>query len=481
MDRERKGMHRLIGSLSSLRVAVVFFVLSAILRGDLYLMGSYGLGGRGLVENVEKVYTVFITIAFVFLLRWLIADTPFMALRKYTVAPMLRTMINLVIFFGAAMYLLHELFGVDMLPLLTTSAVLTGIIALSLQDTIKNLFTGLWINTDRIVAKGDWVRVTDQNSGNEITGRVMEVTWRTTRLLTRENEYVFLPNKLLAEGILTNYTCPTPHLVLHMEVGAAYRHPPNKVKGVLRGVIESVPRAVDAALSEVWVSGYGDHAINYALRLRIDDFSMANNVRNEINTKIWYAFKRNSIEIPFPIRTVHMKEEPPGAHPDHIAKALSSIDFLAPLTGEELRVVGDSAHMEAFGPGERIINEGEEGDSCYFIESGGVEVLHGEGTGRRSVVAALGPGDFFGEMSLFTGEPRKATVTAVADTTCIVIGSHVFEGIFKNNPGMAERLSAVLARRTTELERSRADAAHKRPETEIKENILSKITSFFKL
>jgi branched-chain amino acid transport system substrate-binding protein len=73
---------------------------------------------------------------------------------------------------------------------------------------MKNLFTGLWINTDRSVAKGDWVKI----AGKE--GQIMEVTWRTTRLMTRENDCIYIPNRLLAEDLLENYTFPTPlHIV----------------------------------------------------------------------------------------------------------------------------------------------------------------------------------------------------------------------------------------------------------------------------
>ena len=274
-------------------------------------------------------------------------------------------------------------------PLLTTSAVLTGLLALSLQETLKNLFTGLWINTERIVAKGDWVKI----SGRE--GQIMEVTWRTTRLMTRENDCIYIPNRLLAEGLLENYTFPTPLHIVEVEIGTSYNDPPNKVKDVIIAVAKEIDGVLTKPEPEVWVEGYSDFSIVYKLRAWVDDFLAVPNVKSEINGKIWYAFRRNGIEIPFPVRVTYSRTEEKVSAEGAAASALRDIDLLSPLKEDELNRVAAFSRFEFFGADERVVRQGDSGDTCYLIRSGSVDVVLKDEAGDERFITNLKPGDFF--------------------------------------------------------------------------------------
>ena len=167
-----------------LAVVLLFSLVAAGFK-IIFIIGSDVLPGQG-ARIIDGAFILFTALAVMFFVRWVISDAPLAFLRHFTIVPLLRTLIGLILYFITAVYLLHRLVGIDLSPLLTTSAVITGIIALSLQETLKNLFTGIWINTERVVAKGDWVNI----AGKE--GRVMDVTWRTTRLMTFSNDYVYL-------------------------------------------------------------------------------------------------------------------------------------------------------------------------------------------------------------------------------------------------------------------------------------------------
>ncbi|MBI5598222.1 MAG: mechanosensitive ion channel [Deltaproteobacteria bacterium] len=462
--------------LKPLLTALALAVMAAALRAFLYIAEREGLDWPQAVSIADKAYTVFSTFGVVFLLRWLVADAPFNLLRRYTFAPLLRTFITLLFFFGALLFLLHRLLDINVLPLFTTSAVLTGIIALSLQDTIKNLFTGLWINMERVAAKGDWVKVADRE------GQVMDVTWRTTRLLTRENDYIFLPNRMLADGALENYTFPTPFHIVDINVTAGYDDPPNKVKDVLVEVASHTHGVVAEPAPVVWATGYGDSAIHYRLRVWINDYAIAPDVQSGLVSAIWYAFRRSHIEIPYPSRTIHYRRA--GGRPEgvDILASLRSIDFLRALGDAELERVADYARIEVFGHGEAIVREGEEGRTCYYIIAGDVDILH-RGHGPKGVLlTTLAAGGFFGEMSLLTGEKRNATAVAAKDTTCLVMESGAFRRIFNENSAVAERLSELLARRRAEHHefkskvKSRAEA-----QKEDEHNILAGIRRFFNI
>lgn len=462
--------------------ALVLFAASGAVSALLYAARKNGIQSPLLFNVGEKAITLFSALGVLFLIRWLVADAPFKFLQKYTAAPIAKTLINLLLYFGAAMFLLNKLLKINLMPLLTTSAVLTGIMVLSLQETLKNLFTGLWINMERIVAKGDWVRI------GEKEGRIMEVTWRTTRLMTREDDCIFLPNRLLAEGTLENYTYPTARHVVCIDIGASYKDAPNLVRAVLLAVAAETQSALKDPAPDVWLLSYGDFSVNYRLRVWVNDFEIVPEVKTEIYGKIWYSFRRHRIEIPYPARTVYQraeeteeKEEVSYAR-DFITGSLRGVDFLSPLKEDELLSVASNARVVVFGQGEVIVRQGEPGDTCYILQEGSAEIVLRDSYGSESIVATLRQGGFFGEMSLLTGEPRSATVKAKDDCTCIVIGSKAFQTIFRENPGITERLSALLAERSSELDEAKAKTESKAGAgQDIQRHILNRIKRFFKM
>lgn len=465
--------------IKPLYIALLLYLIAGAIETGILFAKSNDIASPVIIKVGKKAIIFFSTLSTVILLRWIISDAPFNFLRRYTAAPMLKSMINLLIYFGAAMILLNRLFGINLAPLLTTSAVLTGLLALSLQETLKNLFTGLWINTERIVAKGDWVKI----SGKE--GQIMEVTWRTTRLMTRENDCIYIPNRLLAEDLLENYTFPTPLHIVDVEIGASYSDPPNKVKDLLITIAKETDGVLTKPEPEVWVEGYSDSSIQYKLRAWVDDFQAVPNTKSEINGKIWYTFRRNGIEIPFPVRISYNRTEEKVSAEGAVASALRDIDLLSPLKEDELKRVAAFSRFEFFGAGERIVRQGDTGDTCYLIRSGSVDVILKDAAGGERLITTLRPGEFFGEMSLLAGDPRSATVIAREDTSCLVIASQAFQVVFVENPDLAETLSELLARRLSELNNVKSEAASekdkKEAEKSAQKNIMNKIKRFFRV
>jgi small-conductance mechanosensitive channel/CRP-like cAMP-binding protein len=464
------------GIWKPLAVVILFFLLAAAFH-IVFIIGKGALPPQG--ENIiSKAVTLFVALGVLFFIRWLIVDAPLSFLKRFTVVPLLKTLISLILYFIAAIYLLHRLAGIDLTPLLTTSAVLTGIIALSLQETLKNLFTGIWINTERVVAKGDWVNI----SGKE--GKVMDVTWRTTRLLTFSNDYMYIPNKLLSEGQVENYTYPSPRHIINIDIGASYKDPPNKVKEVLLQVASENPYVMKDPSPEVYLVTFGDFSIQYRLRAWINDYGVILKAKSSLQYNVWYAFKRNDIEIPFPIRTVYQHQVvAKEAVSEDVEGCLKRVDFLKPLKDAEIRKVADTAMMQIYGENETIFKQGDKGDTCYFIKQGAVDILIKDERMLDSYVATLEAGMFFGEMSLLTGEDRKATAVAKRDAMLVVIDSRGFSDVFRNNPDLMGKLSEIVAVRSLELEEVRKRALTESELIERRKDkskaILDKIRHFF--
>jgi CRP-like cAMP-binding protein len=159
--------------------------------------------------------------------------------------------------------------------------------------------------------------------------------------------------------------------------------------------------------------------------------------------------------------------------------AMIDVDLFAPLTAAERASLASCLRRAAYGSGEEIIRQGDQGDSLFVILRGLVEVRVSRGE-EQEVVNTLGAGRIFGEMSLLTGEPRSATVRAIDDVEVVPVTAEAFRRIVAGNPAVLEAMAGVINRR-----RSRLDAAIHEAETEAAArlaghgDLLARVRSFF--
>jgi small-conductance mechanosensitive channel/CRP-like cAMP-binding protein len=393
--------------------------------------------------------------------------------------PILRDLLEIVTSVVITFGLLHA-WGFNILGLVTTSAVLTAVIGLALQTTLANLIGGLAIQLDQSVSHGDWVRV-----GGD-TGRVIEIGWRATRMVTNDGMTIVVPNGQLVAGQLVNLSRPTPVIRRTVQVGFHYRHPPHEVRDVLVRTVRDVPGVLPQPPPDCIPVEFGESAVVYGLRFWIADFERAIPIEGEVRARVWYAARRAGFEVPFPIRTIVNAEAARDVAPEEAdarATLVARIPLFSTLDESEREQVSAAMRPLDFANGETIITQGEEGDSLYVVERGQVGVYLSVGGATREM-ATLKPGEVFGEMSLLTGEARNATGVAQGNVRCQVIDRDVFQRLIALNPHIAEAFSAHLARRKVELEASREGltaAARARLTREEQTRLLPRIREFLRV
>jgi len=384
--------------------------------------------------------------------------------RKTKIPKLTRDFVLLAIYAVITFVVLRTKGDVNLAGLITTSAVLTAVIGLAAQNTLGNLFAGLALQLERPYAIGDWIRYGDS------TGRVVGIGWKSTRLVTFENEMIYVPNMDIAKTVLINYSKPTRKLWMVINLGVEYGAPPNKVREVLMGVLEQEPAVLKEPKPTIRVLDYGDFAITYKIRFMYEDYGSMPTLRGAIMNNIWYALRRNDIRIPFPIRDVHHRhierryeEAQLSRERESAMQDIDSVPIFAPLPHEARGMLAQRIEIVRYGDGEEVVRQGEAGDSMYIIHSGAGEVHVGRGAAAPVKVADLSPPAFFGEMSLLTGEPRTATVRAKGDSTLFRIDKQLFSEIFKADSSVSEKLAEALAKRQAEtaeklgqIERDRA-------------------------
>jgi small-conductance mechanosensitive channel len=199
--------------------------------------------------------------------------------------------------------------GISIAPLLTALGVGGLAVALALQDTLANLFAGIHILMEKSIRVGDFIKL---ETGQE--GYVEDITWRTTRVRMLPNNIVVIPNKNLAQSVVTNYYLPEKRMSLLIPVGVSYSSDPERVERIL---VEEVKKAVgeipgllgDPEPFVRFIPGFGDSSLDFTLICQVREFADQYLAQHELRKRIFKRFKQEGIEIPFPHRTVYLREE----------------------------------------------------------------------------------------------------------------------------------------------------------------------------
>lgn len=199
--------------------------------------------------------------------------------------------------------------GISITPLLTALGVGGLAVALALQDTLANLFAGIHILMERSIRVGDFIKL---ETGQE--GYVEDITWRTTRVRMLPNNIVVIPNSKLSQSVVTNYYLPEKRMSLLIPIGVSYSSDPEKVEKVL---VEEAKKAVgeipgllgDPEPFVRFIPGYGESSLDFTLICQVKEFVDQYLAQHELRKRIFKRFKEEGIEIPFPHRTVYLREE----------------------------------------------------------------------------------------------------------------------------------------------------------------------------
>ena len=145
----------------------------------------------------------------------------------------------------------------------------------------------------------------------------------------------------------------------------------------------------------------------------------------------------------------------PTKHAGHgeRTQALKAVPFFTQLNDREFDVVRSVASERTYAKNAVVLTEGEMGDSLYMIQSGKVKVVIGDEEGRELILKILGPGDFFGEMSMIDKQPRSASVTTIEPATFLVLSNAAFERCVEQAPRIANMVMRILAQRVREADR----------------------------
>ncbi|MGB3401435.1 MAG: mechanosensitive ion channel family protein [Microcoleaceae cyanobacterium] len=315
------------------------------------------------------------------------------------------------------------------------------VIALALQDTLSNLVSGFLLLFSSPFKVGDWIEV----GGTQ--GRVSDLNWRAVTISNTGFGYdIVIPNGTLAKSTITNYARGGSKIWGNVQVGFSYDHPPSQVIAMLEEAAKGIP-FLEGPFPIV--DSYDDSAINYAFWFKcIPEKKFG--VTAKLTNRIFYAAKRYSLEIPYPISVQYKINGLPQRQQNpqqQMLTFLRSLPYLTTLNPQMIQQLSEEVKLRYYANGEQIIRAGEPDEGLYILQNGSVVLTVEDARNEEKQVDLVADGEFFGEMALLPGELSPVSATAVSDVTVIVINHLTAKTMIDTNPRFAVEMNQFIEER----------------------------------
>jgi small-conductance mechanosensitive channel/CRP-like cAMP-binding protein len=407
--------------------------------------------------------------------------------RRVPVPKLLRDTTRLVVYLIAISAIISVVFKQDVKPFLTAGGAVGIVVGLALRNVIVDLFMGLAMNFDQPFELGNYIQVAGGPSG-----KVVELNWRTTRILTSEGNMVIVPNGKMGDLTVTNFSKPDETAEMEFVVTLDSDVHADRALRVLTAGAMSVAGSngvLEQPAPKARIKGFNGNGVDYKIKYFIDPKQGGpGKARHSIMHAVLDQLHIAGIQLAVNKQeTITGREHAPLLDPTSIADRtalLARTDLfrnLEPAAREHLALRMRQHVVKA---GEAVVHANDAGDSMFIIFEG---LLHVQvpSTDRQSIVRVgkLGAGTFFGEISALTGEPRTATVTAACDSLIFEIQKDAFGSLIAERPDVVQILGeAIAARRVrTAHALAEADATHvAAEERSFARQMVDRIKSFFR-
>jgi len=382
--------------------------------------------------------------------------------------------------------------GVNLASLITTSAVLTGAIAFSMQAMLGNLWGGIALQADNTCRIGDWIRV------DGVVGQIIGIRWRCLAVATNDGETVMMPNAQLVNSRVTVLARRGDTKVpwrRPVEFFVDYQSPPSRVIAVVEAAFAraEIPNVASEPRLVCTCRSFDDNSVRYAILYWLVDPALDQVTDSQVRAHVFATLARHHMDMPLVRRVLLTPDAVSAQHEAASARELASrlevlsrLKLFADLTEGERRALAAELKDEPYVAGDVISREGEVSDSLFILATGSVEILR-EGTdasGERQHLAEQTAPNHFGEMGLLTGQARIATVIARGDTLCYRLEKRGFDAILKARPEIAEGMSQVVTARLAANDatlQALDDVARRKRASGSAGELLRKIRVFFDL
>nr|WP_233995727.1 mechanosensitive ion channel domain-containing protein [Erythrobacter sp. SD-21] len=261
--------------------------------------------------SLFDVLIVAVIVFGVLFVAWFVSKLARRMIRRFTklddTQQLLAEKILTIAVWAAAFFVGIDLLGIDLTALAVFSGAFGLAIGFGLQKTFGNLIAGIILLMDKSIKPGDVIAVTDA-AGNESFGQIRKIGVRAVSVTTRDQREYLIPNENLMINQVENWSYSSKNVRMQVFVGVSYEADMDLAEKLMLEAAKSCDRVLKAPPPTVWMSEYGDNSVNFVIHCWIrDPEDGVGNVRSAVLKKLWWLFKDNGIEIPFPQRDIHIR------------------------------------------------------------------------------------------------------------------------------------------------------------------------------
>jgi small-conductance mechanosensitive channel/CRP-like cAMP-binding protein len=391
-----------------------------------------------------------------------------LAHKGITGSKLLRDLLSSLLLIITLACIFNFVFDKAVAGIFTASGVMAIILGYSAQATLGEAFAGVGLNITKQFDKGDTINV----NGN--TGTVEDINWRFVILLTKDGNHLSIPNSQISKSNIINYSRPDPLHGVSIKVPIKQIFSPEAAKSMLLSAADqcfdiSTQRPPKVELVELGGNGSSFNQYN----LSYYTTKSSGQINDRILSILWYKSTKMERQLTNSSQAVSR---------DEVRLFLKELDLFAPLMDKEIDALTEQTKRCFYGPPERILLQGQNNQSLFLIYKGGVDVCINTPSGEVTQVASLPEGNYFGEMSLLTGEEAGASIIVNTESIIIEITSACMAQLFRQRPELVEKISEVIVRRKLCNEHIRAslDEQDKTERVSMISVLANRIKHFFK-
>lgn len=360
----------------------------------------------------------------------------------------------------AAWLLVDDVWGVDLSAALTALGVTSLVISFALQDTLSGLAAGLLLLSDQPFQPGDWIRAGD------VEGKVVDINWRTSRILTRDGDTVIVPNSELAGASVVNYSSPDALHRVVVSVQVAFHNPPTLAKAMLLDAARGTHGVVADPPPAVRVVQVDDPLMTYEVDMWIEDYAIAPRVSSDFGSLVWYQSHRHGVGLPSPAQDLFIYDGVTTAASStpttaELRARLAASPLLASLDDDQLDLLANAGHALRYAVGEELLRASA-GSRDLVVLVDGTALLQLVGPDRPDVaVSDLRSGDVMGLLDGSGVAGRDLVIRAMTDCDVVIVDADVAGEVVSRSAALSAALNRITEVRRHRLERLlAADTSH---------------------
>jgi small-conductance mechanosensitive channel/CRP-like cAMP-binding protein len=349
-----------------------------------------------------------------------------------------------LIYVAAVFAIVAYVFDLPVQGLLATSGAVAIILGLALQSTLGDVFSGVVLSFSRPYRPGDWISL---EGGTD--GRVIEINWRATYVLTGRRDLAIVPNSTIAKSKIVNVSSPSGIHGATVAVQLDAKTPPAIGIEILEHALLNCKLILATPAPTITIKTVNASYTEFEVTLFVEELTSATKAQNEFFDAMYRHLAVSGVDLAPPQdqrdRTADGQAlQPAKTRPE---KLLELVAIFATLTSDERATIATKLKEKVYDKGEILVDPGTVLQSLFVIGAGVLSIIRNEPIEGEMEVTRLGPGDYFGLIGMLTGAPATGKITALTPVTIYELAKGDLAPLLEARPQVSQELCRALARR----------------------------------